>query len=80
MWTEEKPTTSGYYFFYGDPHWDENRIHDETKGINPFKPEKYIIEVKYVRENFTIYIVDGTFIYHPKGVWWDTPIEFPKVD
>jgi hypothetical protein len=79
MWTKEKPITSGYYFFYGDPFWDQ-LPHDEAHGINPFKPERYIVKVQYIRENFIVYIVDGTYSYESKGVWWDIPIEFPKID
>ncbi len=76
MWTVEKPKESGYYWFYGDPFWDQ-LPHDELKGINPFKPKMVIVEVRFIRENFTTIISNGAMCYGMRGVFWSIPVEAP---
>lgn len=79
MWTNEKPVETGRYWFYGDPFWD-SLPHDEEKGINPFKPNMYVIDVAYVREGFVTCVTEGAFCYGKmKGIWWDEKLVAPEV-
>ncbi len=78
MWTDKRPTESGYYWFYGDPFWDQ-LPHDELKGINPFKPEMMVMEVQFIRESFIMYVTAGAMCYGMRGVFWDERIESPPM-
>lgn len=75
MWTEKKPEETGYYWFYGDPFWDQL---PRDNGKNPFNPEMVIVEVTFIREGFCTFVYSGAFCYKMKGLWWNEKIVSPQ--
>lgn len=57
-WTEEWPTTAGWYWFYGQPHY----------GLRDLPARLYSVTVHHTRDGWA-YVSDGSFMYKGGGGW-----------
>lgn len=63
MWTKEKPTKKGSYWFYG----------------NLFGVKRLEIINVLETSNKPLYVCCGEFVSCPNGVWWDQEIQKPEL-
>lgn len=66
MWTKEKPTKKGSYWFYGKVFG--GRGEDLLEIINVLQTS-----------NTPMYICCGTFVRNFSGVWWSEKIQEPEL-